>query len=349
VKLGGDVTAYTVGTPGDSWDETADARATARELGIRHEVRTLEPDDDPNIGEMVLAYGEPFACASALGMLRVSRAVSSAAKVLLTGDGGDDVFLGYPEHLHLWLAGHASGFLPPGNWWRRVREAIPRKGPLKRAVTFLDFATGGLAGVASAHDGLPMYVRNDLLGDRLKDVNVEQRMLPWSRRSAKNVLAEFLEYDRTGRFVSEYMTKVDGATMLHGIEARSPFLDQHLWEFAASLPYGVRLLRGRSKAILREIARRRIGQRVATGPKRGFGVPVQRWMAGRWLPTVMAAFEDSVSAREGWIRTDAVRRQLSDAAKRGWAPQQLWYLYVLESWLRAERGVSEEIPSRVFA
>ncbi|MDT5293856.1 MAG: hypothetical protein QOJ76_736, partial [Acidobacteriota bacterium] len=89
-RLGGDVTAYTVGTPGDPWDETADAQATARALNVRHKVLNVSADDAPGVGELVAAYGEPFACASALGMLRVSRAVSPEAKVLLTGDGGDD-------------------------------------------------------------------------------------------------------------------------------------------------------------------------------------------------------------------------------------------------------------------
>ena len=74
-KLGGDVTAYTVGTPGDQWDETADARATAHELGIRHRVLTTDPSVSPGVSELSSAYGEPFACASALGMLALSRAV----------------------------------------------------------------------------------------------------------------------------------------------------------------------------------------------------------------------------------------------------------------------------------
>ena len=129
-KLGGDVTAFTVGTPGDPTDETADATDTAQRLGIRHQVLELTSDSEPDLSELVAAYGEPFACASALGMLRVSKAVRGSATVLLTGDGGDDVFLGYPEHRHLWLAQKLARSLPGfvANGWRKNQDKLPRVG-----------------------------------------------------------------------------------------------------------------------------------------------------------------------------------------------------------------------------
>jgi asparagine synthase (glutamine-hydrolysing) len=338
-KLGGDVTAYTIGTPGDPWDETADARATAARLGIRHRVLDLSPEDSTGPEEMVAAYGEPFACASALGMLSVSRMVAPEATVLLTGDGGDDVFLGYPEHRHLWMAARLARSLPKAaaSGWLFSREKIPRYGPLRRIASFLDYTTGGLGAVASTHDGLPAYRRAGLLGERLSSMNVRQREIDWSLDSGRQVLGQFLEYDRHMRFVGEYLTKVDGATMHYALEARSPFLDQDLWEFAAALPFDLRLHRGNLKALLRELARRRIGDRVARGRKRGFGVPVQRWIAGRWRAQVEESLRESLLEREGWIRSSAALEQLERAAREGWASKQLWYIFVLESWLKAER------------
>src|SRR6185503_18964015 len=237
--LGGDVTAFTVGTPGDPADETADATDTAKHLGIRHQVLELSGDSEPNIDELVSAYGEPFACASALGMLRVSKAVRGSATVLLTGDGGDDVFLGYPEHRHLWMAQKLARSLPDfvAKGWRSNRDKVPQVGSLKRLSSFLNYSAGGLGAVARAHDGLPSYERYGMLGERLAGVSVRQRDIEWSNESGRKVLAEFLEYDRGNRFVGEYMTKVDGATMFHSLEARSPFLDQDLWEFASGLSF----------------------------------------------------------------------------------------------------------------
>ena len=338
-KLGSDITAFTVGTPGDEWDETEDAVATARKLRIKHKVLQLSPDDTCDPNELIEAYAEPFACASALGMLNVSQAVRREATVLLTGDGGDDVFLGYPEHRNFWLAQKFAGRLPnqAARLWLRQRLLLPRRGILKRAGSFFDYAAGGLGAVANAHDGLPLYRRLGLLGERLIDADVSQRKLAWSHESARSLLKQFLEYDRKTRFVGEYMTKVDGSTMFHGLEARSPFLDQDLWEFASALPFEMRLRQNTLKAVLRELARRKISERVARGRKRGFGIPVQRWITGRWRDRMIELMRDSVLEQQGWIKSSLVVKQLDGAVKHNWAPNQLWYLFVLELWLRKEQ------------
>jgi asparagine synthase (glutamine-hydrolysing) len=175
------------------------------------------------------------------------------------------------------------------------------------------------------------------LGERLMSMTVDQRAIEWSHDSARQVLVHYLDYDHRTRFISEFLTKVDGATMHHGLEARSPFLDQKLWEFASSLPFQVRLHRGRLKAVLRELARRRIGERVATGKKRGFTIPVERWISGRWRAQVTATFRDSLLEKEGWISPGSALRWLEKSTPTGRAPKQLWYLFVLESWLLNER------------
>jgi asparagine synthase (glutamine-hydrolysing) len=346
-KLGGDITAFTVGTPGDELDETADARATAAGLGIKHRVLSLSADDAPSVEEQVSAYAEPFACSSALGMLRVSRAVAGEAKVLLTGDGGDDVFLGYPEHGHFHLAQRFARRLPaPASYaWRTAGGYLPRVGPFRRAASFLNFATGGLGAVTWTHDGLPVYQQHDLLGARLQEATVQQRNIAWSQASGRQVLTEFLDYDRRTRFVSEYLTKVDGATMHYALEARSPFLDQDLWEFATQLPYNVRLRGGQLKAILRELAHRHLGERVARGRKRGFGVPVQRWLAGRWRGRLEELLTDSIMEQQGWLRAQQARTLLRQTAACGLVPNQLWYIFVLETWLRHEQNKHVVIPT----
>ena len=339
-KLGGNIGSFTIGTPNDPMDESADAIATAKELGIPHQVIALAPGNAPDVEELVSSYGEPFACASALGMLRVSKAVKSEATVLLTGDGGDDIFLGYPEHKNLWRAQQLAQSLPGSllTGWKQLRKVFPSAGPGRRAKHFLDYAMGGIGAVASVHDGLPGYWEHQLLGKRLVGKTVSGRRIEWSGDSAKNLLSEFLEYDRTTRFTGEYMTKVDGGAMRYAIEARSPFLDQKLWEYAGALPFGLRLHNGQLKAVLREIARRRIGTRVSAGAKRGFGIPVGRWLAGKWGPRFEELMRDSLLHKSGYIDAPQVLAHWRRTAASGSVPNQLWYIFVLENWFRLEHS-----------
>jgi asparagine synthase (glutamine-hydrolysing) len=166
---------------------------------------------------------------------------------------------------------------------------------------------------------------------------VDFNEITWSTNGGHRILEEYLVYERKHWFVSEFMTKVDGATMHYGLEARSPFLDHCLWEFVSSLPFGLRLRGGRLKAILRELVKRKIGWAVANRRKKGFGVPVQRWIVERWRPLVESALRDSVLEKEGWINSQAVLTQLALATKNGWAPEHLWYLFILELWMKYER------------
>jgi len=341
-QLGGDVTAFTVGTPNDVFDETNIAAQTAKQLGIKHEVLELSADKPPNIDELVKAYAEPFACASALGMLGISKEVTKSATVLLTGDGGDDIFLGYPEHKHYLTAGKLARSSPDfaADLWRKTRRIVPQVGTIKRAVSFLDYSFGGLGAVGQARDGLPVYERNNLLGERLKDVSLSHRQMDWTIESGRNLLAEFLEYDRETRFVGEYLPKVDGGTMFYALEARSPFLDTELWEFAAKLPFGMRLHNGKSKAILREIVRRRIGEKLASGKKQGFIVPVQKWLAEHWKAHFVEILRDSILEKEGWINVKPALKLLENSIPKNWSPRQLWFIFVLESWLRFEKNLT---------
>jgi asparagine synthase (glutamine-hydrolysing) len=186
-----------------------------------------------------------------------------------------------------------------------------------------------------------------MLGERLAGISVSQRDIAWSHESGRNILTEFLEYDRGNRFVGEYMTKVDGATMFHSLEARSPFLDQELWEFASSLSFEVRLHGGQLKAVLRALAKQKIGERLAGGRKRGFSIPVQRWLVGRWRDALVASLQTSILNREGWINSRAALDRLAVAVKQGWAPNQLWYIYVLETWLRHQQDLNGEFEGYV--
>ena len=351
-QLGADVTAYTIAVPGDASDETRGAIATAQRLRLRHRVIPIAAEGTEPLDEMLAAFDEPFASASALGMLQVSRAVRTQAKVLLTGDGGDDIFLGYPRHRHLWLSEQLSLRLPGLS--DLARRLLPRVGPLKRAASLCDYAAGGLPVYFGPTYALAAYRQRNLLGRRFKQNLAD---IPWSEEFGTQGWVERLaNFERRGRFIGEYLRKIDGATMFHGLEARAPFLDQQLWEFASALPVGVRLAGGRLKAPLRAIARRRIGRAIAWRKKRGFTIPVLRWLARQWRGRARELFNDSILARTGWIDGKSVLTELDRAVDRGCAVEPLWNIFVLESWLQREqhldihgRGASGETAQAVTA
>ena len=113
-----------------------------------------------------------------------------------------------------------------------------------------------MGAVTRVHDGLPYYEQHQMLGDRLGHESLSSREIPASFSSARQLLTDFLKYERRTEFVSEYMTKVDGATMFHAIEARSPLPRPAVWELAGSLPYAIRLRGGELKAVLRAVVRK---------------------------------------------------------------------------------------------
>ena len=193
-KLNANVTAFTIATPDDVEDEAPQSRETARILGIDHQVVHLPREERTLLDELTQAYGEPFGCSSALAMLQVSQAVKPHATVLLTGDGGDDVFLGYPFHRDFLWAQQTARALPSpvAPVWRWVRPLVARIPQFRRPKHFLDYVTGGLGAITRVHDGLPFFEERSLLGERLRGLKLAQRNI--ALEPARNLMSEFLKY-----------------------------------------------------------------------------------------------------------------------------------------------------------
>ena len=336
-KLNANALAFTVSTPGDpAADEAPAAREIAKILDIPHRVVPMPLEEDGMLDEVTSAFGEPFGAQSAIAMLRVSAAVKPHATVLLTGDGGDDLFLGYwfyPTYLKSeQIARRIPGIA--GSAWRAVRPVVSKIPALRRPKHFADYITGGLGGLTRAHDGLPFYERRGMLGENLENLQLMQRQIPLTIDSGRNMLRDLLQYQQRTWFVSEFMTKVDAGTMHHALEARAPFLDQQLWEFAAKLPPRLRLHGGELKAILRTIVRNRVSPEIANRKKQGFTIPVERWLAGHWGKSLRDMAANPLIEQEGWVRKGSMKALAQQVAESGLAQRQVWFMMVLESWMR---------------
>jgi asparagine synthase (glutamine-hydrolysing) len=329
-QSGANIKAFTVRAADDPSDESAAAAGTARALGVPHQIVDM-PAHDFELDEFTDAFSEPFSSSSAQAMLWVSKLVKPAATVLLTGDGGDDVFLGYPLFRNAWWAERVARGLPAAA--APVARGLSRLIPHRRMRHFVEYSAGGIGAHIRAHDGLPYYRAHAMLGERLAERSLPLREIPPSHASARRLLEDVFDYQLRTYFSGEFLPKVDGATMHYSIEARGPFLDQKLWEFAAALPAEVRFHGGALKAVLREIVRRRVSAEAAARPKRGFTVPVERWLADRWSGMLDRLRGETRLERGGWIRPGSLAGPVREAVGRRWVPQQIWHLLVLEHWL----------------
>ena len=230
--------------------------------------------------------------------------------------------------------------LPRGSpeFWNLARPLARRIPALRRASNFLDYAVGGIGAYGRVRLGLPYFEERGLPGELLRGQGVAYRQIPASLASARRLSAEVFQFQKRMHFGSEFMTKVDGATMYYSLEARSPFLDQAVWEYAAKLPPRIHFHGGRLKAVLREIARRRAGPEVAFRPKQGFTIPVEKWLAAGQGSHLRALKNGTLLVREGWMEGKALSAAVDEAIAQGELSKQLWHTLVFESWLRRTRS-----------
>ena len=340
-KLGADVKVYTLSLPGDASDETNDAVQTARHLDLDHRLIRLPRVASSLLESTTNAYSEPFASESALGMMVISACASKEVKVVFTGDGADDVFLGYPFFRADWIAQCCASSIPDGavTFYKTVRPWLPASCVVVRKLrTLMDLVATGQDAHGRSLNSLPYYVANKLIGQRLRSF-IHEHGWQDTCHSGRFVLADVFQYHFGHHFQGEFLVKVDESTMYYGIEARSPFLDQEIWEFASKLPVGILLHHGELKAVLKDIVSRRIGVNIAARRKRGFTVPIERLLAGPWRYRVELLCDSSCLTGDGWVEQEALRQVALDSLDKEKVPAQLWRLIVLESWLQQRRNL----------
>lgn len=343
------VRTFSLGFADDpGYDETSWAEAVARRWGTRHTAFTVEADTLDLLDDLVRHWDEPFGDSSALPSYIIADLTRRHVTVALTGDGGDELFAGYPRfRAARWaarlpgpLAGAgraAAGRLPyPSDFrhpLRRLRQFLEAADlpEVERTLTWIGHPPGRVAGLLRPEHHAAAGVVGP--GDAGRALDYARSVVascsgatPLSRQLALN-FATYLPDD--------LLVKVDRASMAHGLELRSPFLDTALVEWAAGLPDGVRIHRGRLKAILVDALGDLLPPGVAERPKMGFGVPLALWFRTRWR----ARFEDEVLAPDAavsaWLRPEAIRElwraHRSGSRDHGHA---LWSLLTLERWLR---------------
>jgi asparagine synthase (glutamine-hydrolysing) len=289
---------FTMGFDREGWDESADAKRVADHLGTEHSVLTLrEKDFSSNLPEtvaaLVRAFDEPFADSSALPTYFISKLAREHVTVILSGDGGDELFAGYTSYRGIEFAqryrhlpGVVRAALPA------VAETAARTLPLghrygaQRIARILRDSSLPLEALYFSKISLcdPNRLERILTADFRASVGWQGSAQPsffdGVFATAWPPLVQAGYADLRYRLVEDMLVKVDRMSMAHSLEVRSPFLDHRLVEFVFSLPMSLKLKGSRSKAILRDAMQPYLPPETLKKPKRGFSVPMRSWLRG---------------------------------------------------------------------
>ena len=287
------IKTYTIGYSERAFDESAHAAKVAAHLGTDHHELILAPDDAleiiPTLAEH---YDEPFADASQIPSLIISRFARQSVTVALSGDGGDELFGGYNRHVwaeRFWRrARHFPGGLrkliaaglrrtPRGLW-----DGIERLPGTPRLVAN---KAAKVADMLAAGDPSAVYMAlttawnpADLMeegGDGLIDFPVAPGEMAMPRLAEHMQLVDALTY-----LPNDILTKLDRASMSVSLEARVPLLDHRLAAFAFALPRELKFSGGTGKILLRRVLARTVPPKLTERPKMGFALPLDRWLRG---------------------------------------------------------------------
>ncbi len=344
---------FTAGVGDPDYDERAQARAVATALGTQHhEIEITEGDLLALVTDLPSTYDEPYADSSAIPTLALMRFVRSEVKVALTGDGGDELFGGYPRYRLAPLTWSVARALPSAlvsdraETMARVLDHFERLSPrFPRSLRerSLDWVAGLLAASSGATSFAEHYrnVRSDthspasLLHQRWQTPDGTDA---GEQVGYGNHLAAMMHDDLLNYLPDDILVKVDRAAMSVGLETRVPMLDADVLEVAWRLPLEVGVGENRDKAALREILARRLPGVSIPREKRGFGVPLAGWLRGplrEWAEDLLSV---SSLERVGLLDAAAVRTlwQRHQSGKNLHHP--LWAILALQAWTLQRTG-----------
>src|SRR3989449_4882988 len=316
-ELGGEVKSFSVGFAERSFDESAHAREVAAHLGTDHHELTLEPGMLLGlIPKLPSLLDEPLGDASIIPTYLLSEFTRRHVKVALGGDGGDELFAGYPTLQAHRLAGYY--LRAPGLLRRRVVEPVVRLLPVSRSNLSLDFpAKRFVAGaghtVAERHQrSMRSFAREDPSTLLSPEVRTEA-----AATDGESLVAEYASIDALNQALmidmrlyleNDILVKLDRASMMASLEGRVPVLNNDFVAYATSLPLHMKLNGLRTKFLLKQALRGILPDRILDRPKKGFGIPVAEWFRGPLKEQMLSALSRDRLAAHGLFRPRAVQQ-----------------------------------------
>jgi len=324
---------FTVSFDG-AFDESAMAKSVSDKYGTMHTQIDISLDLRNDVEKILRQYGHPFFDSSAIPSWYVSREAKKHVTVVLNGDGADELFGGYRRYVPIAnnFFGIASIFSPMKNFIPKPSSKMSYYSHLYRLLS------------TSGKEGLDFYlsITTDIFEDyyaigganKYLDILNEEIMSVYSNKRIGN-LSKLMLADFREQLFSDLLVKMDIATMAHSLEGRSPFLSKYITEFAPSLPNNMKINMLTTKSILRDVARELLPQNVVNAPKRGFEVPLVKWVDGE-LRGMIFDYLSTKSYSSRFIPQSKIDELLSgkaDVSKHKRA-KMLWSMFALDVWYR---------------
>lgn len=334
------IETFSITFPGlDEFDESPFAQAVADHCGAKHCAFNLAPHLVDALPQIAWHADEPFAISSAFALYFIAKVARERVKVVLSGDGGDEVFGGY-----LWRHIDFPDLPPMADLWvQRATEFLRRRpklrGALPKRVWNKLRSLGSkderyLQSFTSFLDSELLELLEPSLGARVVEAwqdNIVQHELETAPGDEQ--LARKLYTDIKTTLVSEMLTKADRMTMAHGLEARVPFLDHHLVEWAFTVPGRHKIRDGSGKALVKSAMERYLPRDILHRRKQGFNVPMKIWMRGELRDFVRDTLTPARIRSRGFFRPEAVEGLLDDHfSERTDASNKIFALLMLETW-----------------
>ncbi len=331
------IKTFTMGFPNWAADERSEAEAFAKQIGAEHFSFEAKPSDGVAlVDDLIDLYGVPFADSSALPTYLLARDTRYHVKAVLNGDGGDEAFAGYrrygyfrkAEKLHRMglgslVAGAARFMSDP----RYQRFASTLEG-LSQSIGdgYADLFTGSYFDRKATEKLLQPEFAAKTAGDSA-EAFIRSHFDP------RLGVGGALDFDRRSYLPDDLCVKMDRATMAHGLEARSPFLDQELMRFTARLPFDFHFRGGKQKAVLQAAIADLIPAEVMSRPKRGFQVPLSAWFKNELRSVFVERCLSSDAKLLEICRKEEVERYLRENDRGVDHGNRLWMLMSLATWL----------------
>jgi asparagine synthase (glutamine-hydrolysing) len=338
------VKTFSIGFDEQDFSELHHARRVAEHVGADHHEFIVRPDAMEILPTLVEHYGEPFADSSAIPSYYVSRETRRYVTVALNGDGGDECFAGYERYAAMNLAqryAHLPGAVRGGVG--AVVRSLPgfeaRRNPLRKAKRFVAAASMPpveryLRWVSSFDEQAKLNLYSKSFRHETAKFNPVGILAPWfAKANGAGIIDATLLTDTMTYLPNDLLVKMDIASMAVSLEARSPFLDHHLMEFAASLPENLKLRRLTTKYLLKKVLKKLVPAENLTRSKMGFGVPIGHWFRGAMQPFLRQTLLSDKALARGLFKPEILRALVEEhVAGRFDHAYRLWSLLMLELW-----------------